>query len=118
MPRTAKELTDAYYAEWQTGSWKAGKVDLHLFDPVHFQFRGPIDHFDDRAAYANALMEKVGQHLDFGTIHHQFIDGNNVCTIYSFKVGEAEVPTAEWIVAADGYIKEITLMFDPRKLLG
>jgi hypothetical protein len=116
MARTASELVNTYYDGWRKGDWKKGKVDLDLFHPSRFRLCGAIDQFEKREDFGEALVEKVGKHLDFGTILHQFRDGNDICTIYDFKANNILVPTSEWIHAEDGFITKIVLIFDPTKL--
>lgn len=116
MQRSAFQLADAYYKGWKSGAWKDRRVEVELFHPTRFRFFGAVDTFNKREDFADALVSKVGLYLEFGKIHRQFLDGNDVCTIYDFKVGPRTVPTAEWIHEEDGYISEIHLIFDPSKL--
>jgi hypothetical protein len=94
-----------------------GKIEVELFHPDRFRFSGAVDNFENREDFASALADKVGPHLTFGKIRRQFVDGNDICTIYDFKAGASLVPTAEWIHAENGYITEISLIFDPRQLV-
>ena len=49
-------------------------------------------------------------------IHRQWVDGDEVCSIYDFKVetpvGNGSIPMAEWSVVRDGKLVSSRLMFD------
>jgi hypothetical protein len=50
------------------------------------------------------------------TIHHQWEDGEQVCSFYDFRfetpVGSASIPMAEWTVVRDGKVASSRLVFD------
>ena len=49
-------------------------------------------------------------------IHHQWVDGDNVCSFYDFGIqtptGPGTVPMAEWSVVRDGKLVSSRLLFD------
>jgi len=115
MARTAKELVDAYYAGWRSGEWKNGQFDIELLDPDHFSFIGPMEQFDNRDAFVSTLLNMVGPNMAMSEVHREFVDGNDVCTIYDCMAGPATVSMAEWIHAENGRITQIRLIFDSQK---
>jgi hypothetical protein len=50
------------------------------------------------------------------TIHHQWVDGDNVCSIYDFEIetpaGAGAIPMAEWSVIRNGKLVSSRLLFD------
>lgn len=107
MALTAKELVDAYYTGWRNGEWKSGQFDIELLDPDHFSFIGSMEQFDNREVFVSTLLNMVGPNMAMGEVHRQFVDGNDVCTIYDCIAGPATVPMAEWIHTENGRINQI-----------
>lgn len=99
MTRTAKDLAEAYYAGWKSGAWKNGQFDVELLDPERFRFSGPLEQHDNRETFMETLVNIVGPNLEMGEVHHPFVDGNDVCTIYDCLASPNTVPMAEWIHA-------------------
>ena len=116
MARTAKEITDAYYAGWRNGEWKDGQFDKDLLDPDNFSFIGPMEQFDNRDAFVLTLLNMVGPNMAIGEVHRVFVDGNDVCTIYDCSAGPVTVTMAEWFHVENGRITQIRLFFDTKKL--
>ncbi len=115
MARTAKELADAYYEGWRNGGWKNGQFDVDLLDPDNFSFIGPMEQFDNREDFVSILCNMVGPSMDLGDIQREFVDGDDICTIYDCVAGPVMVTMAEWIHAENGRITQIRLFFDPAK---
>jgi hypothetical protein len=118
MARTAKELADAYYEGWRNGGWKNGQFDVDLLDPDNFSFIGPMEQFANREEFVSTLLNMVGPSMDLGDIQREFVDGDDICTIYDCVAGHATVTMAEWIHAENGTITQIRLFFDPAKFGG
>ena len=49
-------------------------------------------------------------------IHHQWADGDDVCSVYDFNIetpaGSGAIPMAEWSVIRDGKLVSSRLLFD------
>jgi hypothetical protein len=100
------------YLERFTG----GDIDgaAELLDE-NFAFTGPILQSTGKAEFlagsgAAAAMARGCE------IHHQWVDGDSVCSIYDFKVetplGAGTIPMAEWSVISGGRLVTSRLIFD------
>ena len=80
-----------------------------------FAFDGPILQARNKAEFlagstAAAVMARGC------TIHHQWADGDDVCSVYDFNIetpaGAGAIPMAEWSVIRDGKLVSSRLLFD------
>lgn len=80
-----------------------------------FTFTGPILQATGKADFltgstAAAAMARGCE------IHHQWVDGDSVCSVYDFKVetptGRGSIPMAEWSVIQGGKLVSSRLIFD------
>ncbi|HZD03210.1 MAG TPA: nuclear transport factor 2 family protein [Actinomycetes bacterium] len=80
-----------------------------------FSFNGPILQAAGKAEFlagsGTAAAIARGCH-----IHRQWVDGDEVCSIYDFAVetpaGAGSIPMAEWCVVRDGRLVSSRLLFD------
>ena len=100
------------YLERFTSGDVAGAAEL-LAD--EFAFDGPILQARDKAEFlagstAAAAMARGA------VIHHQWADGDDVCSVYDFHIetpaGAAAIPMAEWSVIRGGKLVSSRLLFD------
>jgi ketosteroid isomerase-like protein len=84
-----------------------------------FAFVGPILQSSGKANFlsGSATAAAMAKGCE---IHRQWIDGDNVCSIYDFKVetpvGAGSIPMAEWSVVRDGRLVSSRLIFDTAEL--
>ena len=80
-----------------------------------FTFEGPVLRANDRAEFL-AGASRLGPIVRGCAIHHQWVDGDQVCSIYDFKIetpaGAGSIPMAEWSVVRDGKLVSSRLLFD------
>jgi ketosteroid isomerase-like protein len=90
----------------------SGAADL-LAD--QFAFDGPILQAHNKAEFL-AGAAAAAQMARGCRIHHQWVDGENVCSIYDFEIetpaGSGSIPMAEWSVIRDGKLVSSRLLFD------
>jgi SnoaL-like domain len=100
------------YLERFTGGDVEGAAEL-LAD--EFAFDGPILQAKDKAEFlagstAAAAMARGCM------IHHQWVDGDDVCSVYDFEIetpaGAGAIPMAEWSVIRNGKLVSSRLLFD------
>jgi hypothetical protein len=100
------------YLERFTGGDIEGAAEL-LDD--NFTFVGPILQANDKAEFL-AGSSGLGPIVRGCEIHHQWVDGDEICSIYDFKVetpaGAGSIPMAEWSVIRDGKLVSSRLLFD------
>jgi ketosteroid isomerase-like protein len=100
------------YLERFTSGDVAGAGEL-LAD--EFAFDGPILQAKDKAEFLAGSTAAASMARGC-TIHHQWVDGDNVCSIYDFEietpVGAGAIPMAEWSVIRDGKLVSSRLLFD------
>lgn len=80
-----------------------------------FTFHGPMLQADGKAEFL-AGSAGLGPIVRGYEMHRQWIDGDEVCSIYDFEVetplGSGSVPMAEWSVVRDGKLVSSRLLFD------
>ncbi|HUA06127.1 MAG TPA: nuclear transport factor 2 family protein [Solirubrobacteraceae bacterium] len=80
-----------------------------------FAFDGPILRAHNKGEFlaGSATAAAIARGC---TIHHQWVDGDDVCSIYDFEIetaaGTASIPMAEWSVIRDGKLVSSRLLFD------
>ena len=105
------------YLERFTAGDTDGAADL-LAD--EFSFVGPMLHATSKAEFlaGSAALGPIVRGCD---IHRQWVDGDDVCSIYDFKVetpiGAASIQMAEWSVVRDGKLVSSRLLFDMAALM-
>jgi ketosteroid isomerase-like protein len=104
------------YLERFTGGDVEGAADL-LVD--EFRFDGPILQAGSKAEFL-AGSTAAAQIARGCVIHHQWVDGEAVCSIYDFELetpaGAGSIPMAEWAVVRDGKLVSSRLIFDTAAL--
>jgi hypothetical protein len=94
----------------------SGDVDgaAELLDE-EFAFDGPILRAKDKAEFLAGSAAAAAMARGC-TIHHQWADGDDVCSVYDFKVetpaGAGAIPMAEWSVIRGGKLVASRLLFD------
>jgi hypothetical protein len=84
-----------------------------------FTFKGPILQSSSKAAFlsGSATAAAMARGCE---IHHQWVDGDNVCSIYDFKVetpaGSGSIPMAEWSEIKGGKLVSSHLIFDTAEM--
>ena len=80
-----------------------------------FTFVGPILQAKNKADFL-AGSAGLGPMVRGCHMHRQWVDGDEVCSIYDFKVetpmGSASIPMAEWSVVRNGKLVSSRLLFD------
>lgn len=80
-----------------------------------FAFDGPILQAKDKAEFLAGSAAAAAMARGC-TIHHQWVDGDDVCSVYDFEVetaaGLGAIPMAEWSVIRDGKLVSSRLLFD------
>jgi hypothetical protein len=94
----------------------SGDVDgAAEFLAAEFVFEGPILQAKDKAEFlaGSAAAASMARGCTF---HHQWADGDDVCSIYDFEVetpaGAGAIPMAEWSVIRGGKLVSSRLLFD------
>ena len=89
-----------------------GAAELLIDD---FTFEGPILQAKNKADFL-AGSAGLGPIVRGYEMHRQWVDGDEVCSIYDFKVetpiGAGSIPMAEWSVVRDGKLVSSRLLFD------
>lgn len=83
-----------------------------------FSFTGPIDSFDDREPFLEAV-GRLAPVMKEARRKQVFVDGRDVSVLWDFVLaptGEV-VPISETFRVENGKITRICLIFDPRSLL-
>jgi SnoaL-like domain len=80
-----------------------------------FTFSGPILQADGKAEFLAGSATAAAMARGC-TIHHQWVDGDDVCSIYDFGIetpaGTGAIPMAEWSVIRGGKLVSSRLLFD------
>lgn len=84
-----------------------------------FLFIGPLMRVEGRDANVDLLRQFLPAHVET-RMQKQFVDGDEVCSIYDLVVaspsGEAiTMPMADWIRVEDGRVANQTIYYDPRE---
>jgi hypothetical protein len=80
-----------------------------------FSFTGPVLQADSKAAFlaGSAALAPIVRGC---VMHHQWVDGDQVCSFYDFEVetpvGAGSIPMAEWSVVRGGKLVSSRLVFD------
>lgn len=100
------------YLERFAGGDVTGAADL-LAD--EFTFDGPILQAKDKAEFLAGSTAAAAMARGC-TIHRQWADGEDVCSVYDFNIqtpaGAGAIPMAEWSVIRDGKLVSSRLLFD------
>jgi len=80
-----------------------------------FTFHGPILQAKDKAEFLAGSATAAAMARGC-TIHHQWADGDDVCSVYDFNIetpaGTGAIPMAEWSVVRGGKLVSSRLLFD------
>jgi ketosteroid isomerase-like protein len=80
-----------------------------------FRFEGPVLTANSRADFLTGASQ-LGPIVRGCEMHRQWVDGDQVCSIYDFKIetplGAGSIPMAEWSVVRDGKLVSSRLLFD------
>ena len=80
-----------------------------------FSFDGPILQAGNKAEFLAGSAPAAAMARGCA-IHRQWVDGDQVCSIYDFEVetpaGRGSIPMAEWSVIRDGKLVSSRLLFD------
>jgi hypothetical protein len=100
------------YLERFTGGDVEGAAEL-LAD--EFACDGPILQAKDKAEFLAG--SKAPAAMARGcTMHYQWVDGDDVCSVYDFEIqtpaGAGAIPMAEWSVIRGGKLVSSRLLFD------
>ena len=110
MPETTANLVDAYYEAW--GSGEFDRVGALLTDD--FQFRGPMDSADGRAAFVELIRRNAPMFGEVAFLDlRRVVDGPRAVSLYRFEAGGTSLPTAEAFEVRGDRIARIDLYFDP-----
>jgi ketosteroid isomerase-like protein len=100
------------YLERFTSGDADGAAELLADD---FTFVGPVLQATSKAEFL-AGSAGLGPIVRGCVMHHQWADGDQVCSFYDFNVetpaGAGSIPMAEWSVVRDGRIVSSRLVFD------
>ena len=100
------------YLERFTAGDVDGAADL-LAD--EFTFVGPVLQANGKAEFL-AGAGWLGSIVRGCEMHRQWVDGDEVCSVYEFKVetpvGAGSIPMAEWSVVKGGKLVSSRLLFD------
>jgi hypothetical protein len=95
-----------------TGGDVEGAADL-LAD--EFAFDGPMLQAATKEEFLAGAGPAAAMARGF-RMHHQWVDGDSVCSIYDFELqtpaGAGSVPMAEWSVIRDGKLVSSRVIFD------
>jgi len=83
-----------------------------------FEFIGPLMRTEGREQYVGLLGQFLQAHVGY-RFHHQFADGNEVCSLYDMDVRTPSGATltltmADWLTVRYGRICRQKLFYDPR----
>ncbi len=84
-----------------------------------FSYRGPTDDFDDADTFI-ADISRIGPILERIERRRTFVDGEDVCVIYTFYASMPELNktrVAQWFKVDNGLITGIEVFFDARAYL-
>jgi ketosteroid isomerase-like protein len=80
-----------------------------------FTFDGPILQAKDKAEFLAGSTTAAAMARGC-TIHHQWADGDDVCSVYDYEIhtpaGPGAIPMAEWSVIRNGKLVSSRLLFD------
>ena len=100
------------YIDRVTSGDTAGAAELLTDD---FRFNGPLLQSQGKAAFLEGAAQ-LGPIMRGVEIHHQWMDGDELCSFYDFKietpVGAGSIPMAEWNSVRDGKLASARLIFD------
>jgi predicted SnoaL-like aldol condensation-catalyzing enzyme len=108
---SAAEIFRTYIERFTSGD-TAGAAELLTDD---FRFHGPFLQSEGKAAFLEGSAQ-LGPVMRGVQIHRQWQDGDEVCSIYDFKIetpaGAGSIPMAEWNTVRDGKLASARLIFD------
>jgi ketosteroid isomerase-like protein len=108
---SAAEIFRTYLERFTSGD-TAGAAELLTED---FRFHGPFLQSEGKAAFL-AGSAQLGPIMRGAEIHRQWQDGDEVCSIYDFKIetpaGGGSIPMAEWNTVRDGKLASARLICD------
>jgi predicted SnoaL-like aldol condensation-catalyzing enzyme len=108
---SAAEIFRTYLERFTSGD-TSGAAELLTDD---FRFHGPMLQSEGKAAFL-AGSAQLGPIMRGFEIHRQWEEGNQLCSIYDFKietpVGAGSIPMAEWNSLRDGKLASARVIFD------
>ena len=86
---------------------------------VLMTFVGPLMATDTREAYVEINRQLLAHHAAT-RMKHQFVSGDDVCSIYEMDIVAPDGTTftsefADWITTSDGRITSQRIFYDPRR---
>src|SRR3974377_1646409 len=98
---SADEIFRAYLDRFSSGDID-GAAELLSDD---FQFRGPLLQAEGKAAFLEGA-SRLGPIVRGNRMLHQWVDGEEVCSVYDFKIespaGPGSITMAEWATVRRG----------------
>ena len=110
---TPEQIVSTYYDAWKSRSGDFTSVPL----ADDFEFRGPVASFDSAAGFRE-MASQAGPMVTSFEVRHQFVDGNQVCSIVDWDMALPVAPmtAAEILDVADGQIVRGELIYDAEEL--
>ena len=108
-----KEIADLYYQGWINKNGDLSEVPI----APNFRFRGPVASFDSAEGY-RAMAREAGKMVTKFTVRHQFVDGNQICSIIDWEMALPVAPmtSAELLEVENGYLVRGELIYDAQEL--
>lgn len=111
MSISATEVFCTYLDRFTSGD-VAGAAELLSED---FSFQGPMLQSSGRAAFLEGAAG-LGPIVRGYEMKHQWVDGEEVCSVYDFKIqtpaGAGAIRMAEWATIREGVLTSARLIFD------
>lgn len=112
----AKEVVVSYLTAQSGQDFKTARSYLDY----NMWFQAPIASYSSADEYFNGnelLWSKYGIEKVVYEIKKVFVDGDDVCVFFDFRVGSATLFTSGWFQVNDGKISSIRVVFDARPIL-
>ena len=110
---TPKEIVDLYYDGWINKNGDLSGVPI----AHNFRFRGPVASFDSAEEY-RAMARQAGAMVTKFTVRHQFVNGNQICSIIDWEMALPVAPmtSAELLEVSNGCLVCGELIYDAQEL--
>lgn len=110
MPSDARAVVETYFNAWKNNDF----LQMRSVLDDRLDFAGPIDRFDNAAAYQAAIRGLSQMKTDI-VVNKTFVDGRDVVTWYDLHTRIAPpAPVAEWSHVENGKITMVRVVFDAR----
>ncbi|MEU9076622.1 nuclear transport factor 2 family protein [Kitasatospora sp. NPDC004745] len=111
--RTAREISETYFAAWEAGDFET----LRGLLAEDVDFVGTLGTASGAEEALNGL-RRLGQVLERIEVHGRVAEGDDVITWFDLHTSVADpTTTANWTHVENGRIARIRVTFDPRGLL-